>query len=204
MTNPTRIDRRAAILRVTALLGGTALISAPQLLAAMENASDKGNTGNFTAADIAYLDEIADTIIPDTKTPGAKAAKVGAFMAVMVTDCYRAPQQAMFRDGMKQIDAATRKKFSRSFMEATPEQRLALLTEFDAAQKLAARGGRGVGKKAMAPQEHFFRMMKELTFVGYFTSEIGCTQALHYEDTPGRYNGCVPYVAGQPAWAGHA
>ncbi|XHS77793.1 gluconate 2-dehydrogenase subunit 3 family protein [Burkholderiaceae bacterium UC74_6] len=204
MTTPaTQIDRREAIRRVSALLGGTALISAPQLLAALENPSSK-SAGAFTAADIAFLDEVAETILPETKTPGAKAAKVGAFMAVMVTDCYRAPQQVMFREGMQEIEAATRKKTSRSFMQASAEQRLAVLTEFDAEQKGAANPGRRSSKRATAPQEHFFRMMKELTFLGYFTSEIGCTQALHYEETPGRYKAVVPYVAGQPAWADHA
>ena len=200
---PQPIDRREALRRVSALLGGAALISSPQLLAALENPT-ASSTGSFSAADIAFLDEVAETILPETKTPGAKAAKVGAFMAVMVTDCYRAPQQAMFRDGMQQIDTACRKKTSRSFMEASPDQRLALLTEFDEAQKAAGNPRKRSGKRATVPQDHFFRMMKELTFLGYFTSEIGCTQALHYEETPGRYKPVVPYVAGQPAWADHA
>ena len=195
------MDRRQAIARVSALLGGTMLIASDKLLAAMEKTS--ANTSNFTAADIAFLDEIADTIIPETKTPGAKAAQVGAFMAVMVSDCYRAPQQAMFRDGMQQIEAAMQAKAKLSFMAASPTQRLAVLTEFDQAQKMAG-APRSGGKKAVLPQDHFFRMMKELTFLGYFTSEIGCTQALRYVETPGHYTGCVPYVPGEPAWAGHA
>ena len=196
------MDRREAIHRVVALLGGTALISGSDLAAALEKKS-LTNTGGFTAADIAFLDEIAETIIPETKTPGAKAAKVGAFMAVMVSDCYRAPQQAMFRDGMRQVEAAMQAKANLSFMAASPAQRLAVLTEFDQAQKMAG-APRSSGKKAVLPQDHFFRMMKELTFLGYFTSEIGCTQALRYVETPGHYSGCVPYVKGEPAWAGHA
>ncbi len=196
------MDRREAIQHVSALLGGTALIASGNLLAAMENPG--ASTGGFTPADIAFLDEIAETIIPETKTPGAKAARVGAFMAVMVSDCYRAPQQAMFRDGMRQVEAAARKATSRSFMEASPAQRLAVLTAFDQAQKMAGSPPRNGGKKAVLPQDHFFRMMKELTFLGYFTSEIGCTQALRYVETPGHYEPCVPYVQGEPAWAGHA
>ena len=45
-------------------------------------------TGAFAAADVALLDEIAETILPETSTPGAKAAKVGAFMALMVSEAY--------------------------------------------------------------------------------------------------------------------
>jgi hypothetical protein len=54
------------------------------------------------------------------------------------------------------------------------------------------------------PPAHYFRMMKELSLLGYFTSEIGCTQALRYIESPGRYDPCVPYKPGEKAWAGHA
>src|SRR5207249_4431459 len=78
--------------------------------------------GAFTAQDIALLDEVADTILPETKTPGAKAAHTGAFMAVMVTDTYDDGQQAIFRDGMRKLSDA-------AFMAATPAQRLAQLEQ---------------------------------------------------------------------------
>ncbi|MGI9262739.1 MAG: gluconate 2-dehydrogenase subunit 3 family protein, partial [Woeseiaceae bacterium] len=51
---------------------------------------------------------------------------------------------------------------------------------------------------------HYFRMMKELTLLGYFTSEIGYTQAMRYVETPGRYDPCVPYTTGEKSWAPHA
>src|SRR6266487_2232393 len=79
------IDRREAIRRVTALLGGVALAGGGALFSAVERAHARAATvrqvGTFTAQDIALLDEVADTILPETKTPGAKAAHTGAFMA---------------------------------------------------------------------------------------------------------------------------
>ncbi|HEV8381332.1 MAG TPA: gluconate 2-dehydrogenase subunit 3 family protein [Gemmatimonadales bacterium] len=51
---------------------------------------------------------------------------------------------------------------------------------------------------------HYFRLMKQLTLLGYFTSEIGCTQAMRYRETPGRFDPCVPYRPGETTWAGHA
>ena len=51
---------------------------------------------------------------------------------------------------------------------------------------------------------HYFRMMKELTMLGYFTSEIGMTKAQRYAETPGKYDPCVPYKPGDKAWAPHA
>ena len=77
----------------------------------------KSNTGvhmTFTPEDVGYLDEIADTILPTTSTPGAKAAKVGQFMTVMVNDCYDETDQKIFHEGIKKLDEASTKKFSNS------------------------------------------------------------------------------------------
>src|SRR5580700_1231262 len=134
------IDRREAIRRVSALLGGAALVGGKALLAACERASfplQEATLGDFTAKDIAFLDEIAETILPATKTPGAKAAKTGAFMALMVTDSYRPAEQKIFREGMRKVDDAMRTAQHVSFMEATPAQRLAVLTPLDHEQKRA-------------------------------------------------------------------
>ena len=106
--------------------------------------------------------------IPATNTPGAKAAKVGAFMTVMVKDCYDEKDQKIFREGMDKINAAADKKFDKSFMELSADQRHELLVALDNEQKEY-----GKNKKKDDPN-HYFRLMKELTLLGYFTSEIGC------------------------------
>jgi Gluconate 2-dehydrogenase subunit 3 len=193
------IDRREAIRRVTALLGGVALVSGTGLLEASERvlsprraAVTRQGVGTFTAQDVALLDEVADTILPETKTPGAKAAQTGAFMALMVTDTYSERNQGVFRDGMQKLNAA-------SFMTLTPAQRLTLLEQLDREQKAYMDARRGNDTPP-----HFFRLMKELALFGYFTSEIGCTQALRYVEAPGSFEPCVPYTPGERAWAGHA
>lgn len=206
---PVQINRREVILRVSALLGGAALVGGSGLLAAYEKAAfpADGTPGIFTADDIALLDEIAETILPATKTPGAKAAKTGAFMALMVTDCYSAAEQKIFRDGMRQVDDAARKANNASFMEATPQQRLVVLTTLDQEQKRvmdAREIGAGEAAAAVKQPAHYFRMMKELALLGYFTSQVGCTEAMRYVESPGRFDPCIPYIPGQPAWAAHA
>jgi len=192
------IDRREAIRRVTALLGGIALVGGTSLVAACERAQRGvgaagagAGAGTFSAQDVALLDEVAETILPETKTPGAKAAHVGAFMALMVTDTYEDREQQIFRAGMRQLEQA-------SFMAAKPAERLALLERLDREQKAYMDG------KADDAPAHYFRLMKELTLLGYFTSEIGCTQAQRYRERPGRFDPCVPYTPGETAWAGHA
>ena len=58
--------------------------------------------------------------------------------------------------------------------------------------------------RASGAPPHYFRLVKELTLSGYFTSEIGMTQALRYVEAPGRFDPCVPYTPGETSWAGHA
>ncbi|HET9011279.1 MAG TPA: gluconate 2-dehydrogenase subunit 3 family protein [Gemmatimonadaceae bacterium] len=236
------IDRREAIRRVTALLGGIALVGGDALLTGCrDRSSPLGRDAKFTAADVAFLDEVADTILPATATPGAKAAKVGAFMALMVTDTYDARDQQAFRDGMRTLDEASTREHDVPFVQATPQQRLALLQRLDREQKAdadaraaartaragratpadtaaagdkhlpdersrSAAGGEEGGAEAITkePPAHYFRMMKELALLGYFTSEIGYTQAMRYVESPGRFDPCVPYTPGERLWAPHA
>lgn len=236
------IDRREAIRRVTALLGGVALVGGGALMTGCRDRSELGRATTFSAEDIAFLDEVADTILPETKTPGAKAAKVGAFMALMVTDTYDPDDQQHFREGMRKLDEESVKEHKLSFMKASPQQRLALLERLDKEQKedgdgrsnarkerdakkaaadsAAAEadknlpdqrkenaiGGSGSGAAAITkdPPTHYFRMMKELTLLGYFTSEIGYTKAMRYVESPGRFDPCLPYAPGELSWASHA
>jgi len=223
------ISRREAILRMSVLLGGVALIGSGALISGCR-AEKTGTVGEpFTADDIAYLDEIADTILPTTSTPGAKAAKTGAFMALMVTDTYHEDDDKTFREGMRKLDDLSKQKNGgASFMKATPAQRLALLQELDKEQHDYSEKQRAEGRKKSDavissasqqnapeakinpatqmsdPPNKYFRMMKELALLGYFTSEVGATQALRYVESPGRYDPCVPYKPGEKDWASHA
>jgi len=212
------MTRREVVQRVTALLGGAALVGAEDLLAfsfdadAFDQAMAQG-VGAFTAGDVALLDEIAETILPETSTPGAKAAKTGAFMALMVTDLYTTRNQQVFRDGMRQLDEACRAANNGvPFMQATPAQRLTFLEALDREQKTAmeerANAPRSRAPAAEAPPEdeppHYFRVMKELALLGYFTSEIGYTRAMRYVESPGRFDPCVPHAPGDTSWAPHA
>jgi hypothetical protein len=190
------MNRREAIKQVTAMLGGVVFVGSGDLLTAVEHAharvtAARKRIGAFTAQDVALLDEVADTILPETKTPGAKAAHTGAFMALMVTDTYDDQQQTIFRDGMRKLGEA-------AFMTKPPAQRLALLEQLDREQKAY------MDSRAQGAPPHYFRLMKELTLLGYFTSEIGCSQAMRYRETPGRFDPCVPYTPGETTWAGHA
>jgi len=190
------MNRREALSSVALLLGGT-IIGAEAFLSGCTNADKNvGAAGlNFSKDDIAFLDEVGETIIPTTSTPGAKATKIGEFMQTIVRDCYEPKDQQMFVDGMKKLEEACEKKYGKGFLSCTPEQRHDLLVELDKEQKDY------MAKKKPEDPSHYFRAMKELTIWGYFTSEIGATQALRYKAVPGKYEGCIPYKKGDKAWA---
>lgn len=228
MTESELITRREAILRVTAICGGVALVGGSALLTGCRTPN---TDAPFTPEEIAYLDEIAETILPQTGTPGAKAAQTGALMALIVTDSYEPGDRRAFRDGMRTIDENTRKAHGVGFMQASARQRLAILEAADREQKAEADRKRDdrqrelkarlESARAQQPSQaddevnpaqaitaeapaHYFTMMKELALLGYFTSEIGCTRAQRYIESPGRYDPCLPYAPGEKSWAGHA
>ena len=182
------MDRKEAVQYISLLLGGT-LVGANSFLTGCKTADKQ----LFSKEDSAYLDEIAETIFPETKTPGAKAAQVGQFMIVMVSDCYDEKEQMIFREGMNKINDHSDKKFGKLYLKLTPEQRHELLVQIDNEQKQYMKN-----KKEDEPV-HYFRMIKELVLLGYFTSKPGCTQAKRYMPVPGKYIGCVPYKKGEKA-----
>jgi Gluconate 2-dehydrogenase subunit 3 len=209
------ISRREAIERVTAMLGGIALIGGERVLAVSQDTlaqTAAQGVGTFSRDEVAFLDEIADTILPETTTPGAKAARTGAFMALMVTEAYTERNQQIFRDGMRRLDEACSRDHGAPFVLSSPAQRRALLQRLDAEQKTeldereAARTSRAPAAPPPAADApvHYFRLMKELALLGYFTSEVGYRQAMRYVETPGRFDPCAPLAPGEKAWAPHA
>jgi hypothetical protein len=187
------MNRREAIERVAILMGGT-VIGAEFFISGCKR-NPKVIKSLFNEDQVSFLNEVGDTILPQTKTPGAKAADVGNFMAVMVMDCYTPADQKIFLAGLPKIDAESQKMFSKKFLDCDAKQRTALLTALDKAQKQENKQTNPV------KQYQYFSMIKQLTLLGYFTSEIGCTQALRYVPVPGRYDGNLPYKKGDKAWA---
>lgn len=183
------MKRRQAITYTATILGGS-FFGSQILLSGCKGEPRQPTDGLLSYDDILLLDEIGETILPATATsPGAKAAQIGQFMNVMVTDCYDEKEQAIFIAGLKEVEKRSQASYSKSFMQLSPAQRLELLDSFD---KEAAKV-----KDGNPP--HFFAQIKDLTQTGYFSSEPGVTQALRYNPVPGRYEGCVAY-AGEKAW----
>ena len=119
------MNRRDAIGRVALLMGGAVIGAEFFITGCKSNATKVEDL--FTADHVAYMNEVADTILPTTSSPGAKAANVGGFMAIMVRDCYTPADQKTFIDGLGKLDDASNKTFSSKFMDLAPDKRTTLL-----------------------------------------------------------------------------
>lgn len=217
------MNRRDALARVAALMGTS--LSAPTLLAVMEGcnsaATKEAAAASFTPDALKLIGEIAETIIPKTSTPGAKEAGVADFIKTMLTDCYADDERQAFFDGLNEVDAKSKKAHDKSFAELTNEQRNEVFKQVEKeafeertrrdeeVKKEKERIKQGQEKEtseqksepAKKPSPIFYFTMKDLTLLGYFTSEAGATQALEYVPVPGRYDGCIDLKPGQKAWA---
>lgn len=174
------MNRRDAIARVSLIMGG-ALIGGEFLLTGCGSSGTDKKSGEKGAAEaaiaaqpkeildkkqVAYLNEVGEIILPTTATPGAKAADVGGFMAVMVRDCYKPADQETFVKGLDTLEEVSKKQNGKGFLESTPEQRTALLKALDAEQKAYSK------TKSIEAPNHYFRMIKELTLLGYLPSYL--------------------------------
>src|ERR1700712_2400582 len=148
------MNRREAIKRLTLLMGG-AVVGAETFLKG-DVLKDKQAKLDLTAQELTLLDEIGETIIPATGTPGAKAVHIGAFMKMMVNDCYDDQHQAVFQAGLGQVDAAAQRRFGKLFLQISSAERTTLLNTIDREERQYR------AQKTTSDPSHYFRLMKQM------------------------------------------
>lgn len=190
------IDRREALKVAAYFLGGT--ISASLVAGVMSGCKTKNSEGaagdtvgwkpSFLSAEQNRLVvEATERILPATDTPGAKAAKVNEFIDIILMDNYDEGQQKEFLAGLDALEADAKGQHNKSFADCSADQMDALLTNAMNGKSDAA---------------SFFNALKELTIVGFFTSEIGAKEVLNFQAIPGQWKGCVPLEeTGGKTWA---
>jgi hypothetical protein len=127
----------------------------------------------FSVNEQALIAEIAEMIIPKTTSPGAKDTGVPAFIEMMIQECYRKPEQEMFKKGLENLETKA-KTLGGSFVSLKNEDKTKLLDELEAEAM----------KNPRAPS--FWILIKELTLIGYYTSEVGMSQSMEYVPVPTR------------------
>jgi len=197
MSRTEGIDRRQALRRVAALVGG--VISAPTV-AGVLSSCDRMTGPNWSpqtlsAAENQMVDAVSEIIIPATDTPGASAANVNRFIDAMIGESYPPNDRDRFLQGLAGLDARCKDNYGAPFLECTEDEHRALVGELD--DETFGRDAPEVNRDAPP----FFRMLKELVIIGYYTSEIGATEELKTKRVPGYYDGDVPYDKVGRAWA---
>ena len=178
------MDRREAIHRIAALMGGT--LSAPLVAGVLNGCQPGPSTEPWTPATLSaeqseLVAQLSEMIIPETDTPGARAAQVNRFIDLLLTDWYPAEERQHFMTGLDEVNGRARRRFGASFLDCSEEEQVHIMTAL-ADEAISAE----------AERKPFFGMVKEMTVIGYYTSEIGQNQELNYRIVPGRYDGCVP------------
>ena len=187
------MKRRDAIKKVALLLGGT--LSAPTLMAMgrWEQSFIQNTEGvlfSLTEMQRKIVAEVAEMIIPKTDTAGAKDAGVPAFIEMMLKDCYYEPEHLSFMKGIMALEQS-------KFLDLDETRRTLMLKKIEAETKdmMKAREvkqtkmGDNEDKEVMKAQAEglpFWRLMKELTLLGYFTSEVGTKASFEYVQIPSK------------------
>jgi len=175
----------------------------PQLLAAFQrihaNLPQAPALKTLSAHQDATVTAAAELLLPATDTPGAKAARVNEFIDHILADWYSEEDRKRFLDGLSDMDARAQKLFGKDFVALSSEQQAEVFRllgdELALALEALASAPPGYRGEAPEPENNFYVMFRELALTGYFTSEIGATQALHEVIIPGRFDGCTPMAS---------
>ena len=181
------MTRRESFQRIALLLGGAAI--APSALAA---ALAPPVESMFLSASgrLALLDELSETILPTTDTPGAKAAEVGKFIIHAAENCLQADRKKRFWEELDAAEASCKQQTGKSFLDCNESERVTFLTWLQDQKRPAT-------EQDIPP---FFTGLKMLVLHGYFTSEVGATQALNYDPVPGGWVADMKVDENTKAW----
>ena len=189
------MNRREALKRTALLMGGALSSSAiAGVLQGCRAQPELNWQPKFLTEDQGRMvAEVAERIIPKTDTPGAKDAGVPEFIDLMLNDIYIEEEKQRFVSGLDQLEQDSQQAYGDSFVDLEPAQQDELLTKYEAQSQ----------ENQDPDAKPFFAMAKELTMLGFFTSEVGATEFLQYVSVPGRYDGCLPIeeVGEGRAWA---
>ena len=135
----------------------------------------------LNAAQQALVTDIAESIIPQTDTPGATSVQVPQFIDLILTEWASDDERAAFLDGLGDIDARALALGSH-FVELSPARKTELLTALDGARGDTVGAGLAFGR------------LKALTVYGYFTSRAVQVDVLKTRMFFNGYQGNVPFT----------
>lgn len=199
------MNRREAIQRTAMILGYA--VSGPALIGVLNGCKATPEVAfapEFLTMDQALLiEELTEIIIPRTETPGAKDVGVPMFIDKMLKDVYSKEDQERFVKNLTAFDEDARKTYGDNFAAlGQDDKHTHFKKHHDETFKNMAGGFSAAWWNAGGQTSKPFMVeIKELTLLGFFTSEPGATQVLQYNQVPGPYKGCVPLAEVGKQWA---
>jgi hypothetical protein len=198
------MNRREVLQRTAAVLGYA--VTGPALAGIMNGckpAPELTYTPDFfTEAEAQRISLLVEILLPRTDTPGALDAGVPGFIDDMLRHTFPAADQEAFRKGLTEFNEEARKAFGDDFEDARPEDQAALVKKLhDTAMAGRTNDNTSGWWGSGQVEKPFIIKVKELTLIGFFTSEAGATQVLQYNQVPGPYQGCVPLATVGKTWA---
>ncbi len=164
------MERRAFIIKATKSIGAIGM-GALGIYSCQSHEASVFN-GEFSLDEVNMINEIGEIIIPITDTPGAKAARVGEFIAVVVQDCFSDKEKKELNATLGDINSVCSGSFGNDFLKCKENERLKLVSKME-------EGHEG------------YKALKNLIVSAYLSSEIGMTQYFDYHPVPGKYDGCT-------------
>lgn len=193
------MERRDAI-KYTALFMGAGM-SASTIAAIMSgctaDTSDGWTPAFLTLAEAEFIDELGETIMPKTETPGAKDARVVRFIDAVRPLRFSAEDNTQFKSNLQQFMDQSASDLGKEFVKVSPEKRLEWVT----AKDKAAYEFREANKDLPDNERPFYLVLKEHIAGGFFNSEIVAKEFFAFDPNPGRYDACIPYAQIGRDWA---
>jgi hypothetical protein len=154
---------------------------------------------NYLRSKVKLLDELAETIIPATDTPGAKEAGAVEFMMRLLEECTDDKTLNRFVAGLQDLEDHTRSNFHQAFEDCNTNEKEAVLTYFELKSRPAQKLFQKIKNKYTGFP--FFETLKKYAVTGYCISEKGASIGMRYIAVPGKYLACIPLEPNQKAWA---
>ncbi len=183
------MDRRALMQRALLLVGASVMVAACETISPLAAAAEPAS---LTAAQMATLTAMADTIVPRTDTPGALDVGVPSLFAGLLDNWAAPATAAILTDALDRVQRLPTDR--RDFADLSPAERKAVLQPFDVAALVAV--GRPTSPLAPAPTaDPAYSRLKQLILTLYYMSQHGMTRELGYIHVPGRWDPSIPRTA---------
>jgi hypothetical protein len=195
------MDRRQ-LLEQMSLMAATAIMGrAASVAAAGIDLHAPPQESVFSDSHRRMIAQLAELIIPATDTPGAAEAGVPAFIEQIVSGWYTPTERRIFLEGCAGLEQLCRSRFEKPFTDCSSLQQSQAL-ESAARDAGAYKPAPSTGLFCPIDEKSpFIFKLRQLTVLGYYTSEVGATRELKYNPVPGRYDGDVDFNTVGRQWS---